>query len=51
MKDDTKPSVEYEAPRISDYGDLKDLTAGLATGPFTDAAFPPHTPANQITFS
>jgi hypothetical protein len=51
MKKETTPAVEYEKPRISDYGDLKDLTAGLKTGPATDAAFPPHTPFAQLTFS
>lgn len=51
MEKEPTPAVEYEKPRISDYGDLKDLTAGLHTGPATDAAFPPHTPFHKLTFS
>jgi hypothetical protein len=41
----------YEKPKVEDYGDLKDLTAGTKSGAFTDAAFPPHTPVNKLTFS
>ena len=42
---------EYEAPKVEDYGDLKDLTAGNKTGGFTDAAFPQNTPFKNLTFS
>ena len=42
---------EYEAPKVEDYGDLEDLTAGTKSGAFTDAAFPAHTPFNKLTFS
>jgi hypothetical protein len=41
----------YEAPEISDRGDLTELTALQATGASTDAAFPPGTPKGDITFS
>lgn len=52
MEKQTTQSVpEYEKPKVEDYGDLKDLTAGNKTGSFTDAAFPNHTPFNQLTFS
>jgi len=49
MEKDT--TVEYEAPRIEDHGDLAELTAGNSTGEFTDKAFPVHTPKQDITFS
>lgn len=42
---------EYEKPEIADYGALVKLTAGSATGPATDATFPPNTPFSQLTFS
>lgn len=46
-----KDTVEYEAPRIEDHGDLAELTAGTSSGEFTDKAFPVHTPKKEITFS
>jgi hypothetical protein len=46
-----KTTQPYEKPKVEDYGDLKDLTAGNKTGNFTDAAFPPHTPTKNLTFS
>jgi hypothetical protein len=46
-----KDTLEYEAPRIEDHGNLAELTAGSHEGEFTDKAFPVHTPKNQITFS
>jgi hypothetical protein len=48
-KEETK--YEYERPEVVDYGDLLDLTAGLKTGPATDATFPAHTPFANLTFS
>jgi hypothetical protein len=42
---------EYEKPKIADYGDLKDLTAGTQIGNFLDATFPTGTPRGQLTFS
>jgi hypothetical protein len=46
-----KTTQSYEKPKVEDYGDLKDLTAGAKTGQFTDAAFPTKTPKNLLTFS
>jgi hypothetical protein len=46
-----KTTQPYEKPKVEDYGDLKDLTAGAKVGNFTDAAFPPHTPKSALTFS
>jgi hypothetical protein len=42
---------EYESPRVVDYGDLMQLTAGDADGESTDAAFPINTPKRLLTFS
>jgi hypothetical protein len=47
----TQPAPEYEKPKIADYGDLKDLTAGTHNGNFLDAAFPRGTPRGKLTFS
>jgi hypothetical protein len=41
----------YEAPKVTDYGDLADLTGGSHDGDFTDADFPVHTPKKDLTFS
>jgi hypothetical protein len=41
----------YEAPHVTDYGTLVELTAGQVDGDFTDAAFPEHTPKQDLTFS
>lgn len=41
----------YVAPQVVDYGDLVELTAASQNGGFTDATFPAHTPAANITFS
>ena len=41
----------YDAPTISDYGDLVEITAGSSTGVNLDASFPVGTPKNQLTFS
>jgi hypothetical protein len=43
--------MDYFTPEIVDYGDLAALTAGLADGDFTDAAFPVATPKRDLTFS
>jgi hypothetical protein len=42
---------EYESPRVVDYGDLTELTAGDSDGDNTDAAFPVNTPKRLLTFS
>lgn len=36
MEKQDDQAVEYEKPVISDYGDLKELTAGTVTGTHTD---------------
>jgi hypothetical protein len=43
--------TEYESPRVVDYGDLTELTAGDSDGENTDAAFPVNTPKRLLTFS
>jgi hypothetical protein len=43
--------IEYVAPTIEDHGDLAELTAGNATGEYTDKAFPTHTLQKDLTFS
>jgi hypothetical protein len=47
-----KPEVvEYEKPRVVDYGDLVELTAGQSSGSALDASFPVGTPFDDLTFS
>jgi hypothetical protein len=41
----------YEPPRITDYGDLTEITQGMQTGDFLDRNFPVNTPKSQLTFS
>jgi hypothetical protein len=43
--------MEYEAPKVVDYGTLAELTAGQSDGNFTDRDFPVHTPKADLTFS
>jgi hypothetical protein len=43
--------MAYEAPHVTDYGTLVELTAGQTDGNFTDADFPAHTPKADLTFS
>jgi hypothetical protein len=43
--------MEYQAPKVSDYGDLTEITAGQSDGDFTDAQFPVQTPKRDLTFS
>ena len=43
--------TDYEKPKVRDYGDLTQLTAGGSSGNFLDASFPVHTPKSQLTFS
>ena len=44
-------TMEYEAPKVVDYGTLADLTDGQSDGNFTDRDFPVHTPKKDLTFS
>lgn len=43
--------MNYETPVITDYGTLVQLTQASASGAFTDATFPAHTPVGDLTFS
>lgn len=43
--------ILYEAPQITDYGTLVELTAAQSDGEFTDRDFPVHTPKKDLTFS
>jgi hypothetical protein len=43
--------MSYEAPKVTDYGTLVQLTAGQTDGDFTDRDFPVHTPKQDLTFS
>lgn len=43
--------MNYEAPKIEDFGTLTQLTAGQTDGDFTDRAFPINTPKRDLTFS
>jgi hypothetical protein len=45
----TNKDEQYSKPRITDHGDLTELTAGLANGRTTDAAFPSHTVATFVS--
>jgi len=48
---DTPAAPPYEAPTVTDYGNLTELTAGMSDGNFTDRAFPVNTPKRDLTFS
>jgi hypothetical protein len=43
--------VSYETPKITDFGDLVELTAGQSDGEATDKLFPALTPKRDLTFS
>jgi hypothetical protein len=43
--------MEYRKPKVVDYGDLKTVTAGNASGQVLDKSFPVHTPKQDLTFS
>jgi hypothetical protein len=45
------PITAYEKPRIVDYGDLVELTAGTSSGNYLDADFAAGTPYGDLTFS
>ncbi len=44
-------NTTYEPPRITDYGDLTEITAGTQDGNFLDRSFPVNTPKGKLTFS
>jgi hypothetical protein len=43
--------VEYEAPEVTDYGKLTDITAAQTSGANLDRTFPAGTPSGDLTFS
>ena len=43
--------MDYEAPKVVDYGTLIELTAGQSDGDYTDRDFPANTPKRDMTFS
>jgi hypothetical protein len=47
----TEEITPYEPPRVVDYGDLVELTAGEAIGEFLDATYPAGTPRGKLGFS
>ena len=51
MAEAIETAQEYEKPTIVDYGDLRELTAGLGGGNHLAVDLPPHTAALQLTFS
>ena len=48
---DTPEAPRYEAPVVTDYGNLTEITAGMSDGNFTDRSFPVNTPKRDLTFS
>jgi hypothetical protein len=48
---DERDPTAYEAPAVTDYGDLTEITAGMMTGSFLDKSFPNNTPKQDLTFS
>jgi hypothetical protein len=46
-----RDQMRYEAPVVSDYGTLVELTAAQTDGNFTDRDFPVNTPKEDLTFS
>jgi hypothetical protein len=47
-KQEEQVEVEYTKPAISDYGDLKELTAASNTGTHTDVPLGTHVPPFSI---
>jgi hypothetical protein len=41
----------FELPKVVDYGDLAQITAGQTSGSRLDATFPNGTPIPSLTFS
>jgi hypothetical protein len=44
-------SMEYQTPRVVDYGQLTDVTAAMMDGERLDRDFPAGTPKGELTFS
>jgi hypothetical protein len=51
MEAQETPITAYEKPRVVDYGDLAELTAGTSSGNYLDADFRAGTPYGDLTFS
>lgn len=51
MSGDKEQGRVFETPVIRDLGSLVELTAQMADGERTDAAFPDNTPRGDLTFS
>jgi hypothetical protein len=47
----TNDQPSFEVPKVVDYGDLKEITAGQSAGSRLDATFPVGTPVSGLTFS
>jgi len=45
------PNAKYEAPLVTDYGNLAEITAGSVSNGPLDATFPAGTPQSDLTFS
>jgi hypothetical protein len=43
--------MDYQAPKITDLGELLEITAGQADGEALDRDFPTGTPKSDLTFS
>jgi hypothetical protein len=41
----------YNSPKLTIHGDVAEITRGLSSGSFTDAAFPVATHFQDLTFS
>lgn len=41
----------YEAPTVIAYGEVRKITAGMASGSALDETFPTGTPFDDLTFS
>jgi hypothetical protein len=41
----------YNSPTLTIHGDVAEITKGMSSGDFTDAAFPVHTSFKDLTFS
>jgi hypothetical protein len=47
----TDEQPTFEPPKVVDYGDLAEITAGQTAGSRLDATFPVGTPTSGLTFS
>lgn len=47
----TTERLPYEAPSLTAYGEVRKVTAGMASGTALDETFPTGTPFDDLTFS